>query len=459
MFAPLRVEENFVNLILPAKRQPFCQQTCGQRPTPPPPLLLPPQHRKKGNPHLHTGNMGLCASSATIDPLALERTSSIEKYMHSDFVKSCERLAVLVIGPSAGGKATLFKQLKLLFESLDDQGNRIDPGFKPNDIAHFRRLIHMSTISNMKELVDQAPNYFSEGILDVQAGLIFEYISEDEKFDASVELLLKRLWSDPGVQAAFENAHEFGLADSAGYFFDLTVLADISRKNYVPTAEHILRVQGTKNGIVSLQLNEKGIDYVLHDVSAQRNRRKKWIYKFEENIEMIIFMVSMDQYNEPSRQNGLVDGVTHGLAEFLEICEESALKKFPILIVMNRYDKFKQKIVNNSPWEYRGGGEQQEGEEGEGEEGEEEGEGTGPWSDSFEAIGPMESHAKGAETYVPAAREYFKQKFMNIATYTKRGPKAGRNAPVVKIIVTSVLENSGTQKVFRTMQEMLLKTK
>ena len=188
--------------------------------------------------------MGLCASAAPIDPMAAEATTQqIEKYMHLDFVRSCQRLAVLVLGPSASGKATLFKQLKLLHGSLDEKGNIVDPGFKANDVAHYRRLIHMSTISNMKELVEQAPNYFDEGVLDVQAGQIFEYISEDEKFDASVELLLKRLWSDPGVQAAFENAHEFGLADSAGYFFDHENLIKLSRDKYTPTTEHILRVQ------------------------------------------------------------------------------------------------------------------------------------------------------------------------------------------------------------------------
>jgi guanine nucleotide-binding protein G(t) subunit alpha 3 len=424
--------------------------------------------------------MGLCASAAPVDTFDQERTEAIEKYMHTDFVKSCQSLAVLVLGPSAGGKATLFKQLKLLYSSVDHNGNQIDPGFKKQDITKYRRLIHMSTISNMKELIDQAPNYFSEGVLDVQAGQAFEYISEDEKFDTSVELLLKRLWSDPGVQAAFENAHEFGLADSAGYFFDLKVLGEISKENYVPTPEHILRVQDNKYGIISLQLHANGIDYVLHDVSAQKNRKKKWLYKFEENIKIIIFMVSMDQYNEPSRQNGDVDGVTHGMAEFLEICEESTLKKYPILIVMNRYDQFQKKIVNSAPWEYRhantiggvedgidddnavtGNGEQFVGsinnEENGGEQPEEQLE-EGPWSDSFEIIGPIEDHEKGAETYIPAATEYFKQKFLNIATYTKRGPKAGKNAPPVDIIVTSVLEHDGTKEVFRKIQEMILKS-
>ena len=410
--------------------------------------------------------MGLCASAAPVDPLAVERTANIEQYMHSEFVQSCQALAVLVLGPSAGGKATLFKQLKLLYASFDNKGNKMDPGFLKHDITKYRRLIHMSTISNMKELVEQAPNYFSEGVLDVQAGETFEYISEDEKFDTSVELLLKRLWSDPGVQAAFENAHEFGLADSAGYFFDLKTLAEISKKSYVPTPEHILRVQDSKNGIISLHLHDKDIDYILHDVSAQQNRKKKWIYKFEENIKMIVFMLSMDQYNEPSRQNGTVDGVTHGLAEFLEVCEESSLKKFPILIVMNRYDQFQKKVLTNPPWEYRGNGGNSEGGYGPDDDDtgmmdneDVEGGGPGPWDDSFGAIGPLEDHEQGADTYVPAATEYFKQKFLNIATYTKRGPKAGRNAPVVNIIVASVLEHDGTLKVFRKMQEMIIQTR
>jgi len=404
-------------------------------------------------------SMGLCASAAPVDPQAAEHSQSIEKYMHDDFVQSCQRLAVLVLGPSASGKATLFKQLKLLYGSMDDKGNRIKPGFKTNDISHFRRLIHMSTIANMKELVEQAPNYFAEGVLDVQAGTIFEYISEDEKFDNKVETLLKRLWSDPGVQAAFESAHEFGLADSAGFFFDHEILSLISRPKYTPTPEHILRVQGSKNGLITLNINLKKVDYVLHDVSAQKNRRKKWIYKFEEDVRVVVFMIGMDQYNEPSRQNGSVDGVTHGLADFLELCEEPALKKCKILVVMNRIDKFRTKILNNPPWEYGSKGDI-DGDDGDGNgEGDDEAEEEerGPWEDAYESIGPIESHEKGAETYIPAAIQYFKQKFMDVATYTKRGPRAGKHAAIVEFIIVSVLEEKGAKKVFNSMQNLLLK--
>lgn len=407
--------------------------------------------------------MGLCASAAPVDPMAAETTKQIEKYMHEDFVRSCQRLVVLVLGPSASGKATLFKQLKLLYGSIDDRGNIIDPGFKTNDIAHYRRLIHMSTISNMKELVEQAPNYFDEGVLDVQAGQIFEYISEDEKFDASVELLLKRLWSDPGVQAAFENAHEFGLADSAGYFFDHENLIKLSRDKYTPTAEHILRVQGSKNGLISLNLRQKNVDYVLHDVSAQKNRRKKWVYKFEDDVRVLVFMVSMDQYNEPSRQNSRVDGLTHGLADFLDVCEEPTLRKLPILIVMNRYDKFEKKVVNCPPWEFEhrngSGGDVGDATSGGGGEDDDDVDGGCPWSDSFDIIGPLESHVEGTKTYVPAACQYFQQKFLDIATFTKRGKRAGKHAPPVEIIVVSVLEDEGATQVFRSIQNMLVKTK
>ena len=89
----------------------------------------------------------------------------------------------------------------------------------------------------------------------------------------------------------------------------------------------------------TLNINLKKVDYVLHDVSAQKNRRKKWIYKFEEDVRVVVFMIGMDQYNEPSRQNGSVDGVTHGLADFLELCEEPALKKCKILIKILEYPK------------------------------------------------------------------------------------------------------------------------
>ena len=115
----------------------------------------------------------------------------------------------------------------------------------------------------------------------------------------------------------------------------------------MPSSDHILRVQERKNGLVSSRFVVDGVQYTFYDVSAQKNRRKKWISNFQDDVKMIIFFVGLDQFNEPSRQNHAVDGVTHAMAEFLELLEEKSLCSLPILVVLNRHDVFCKKVQSN----------------------------------------------------------------------------------------------------------------
>lgn len=402
--------------------------------------------------------MGSCASAPIIDEEAEARTRDIETLCEESFRDSCASLNMLCLGPSASGKATFLKQMVMIFGKSKDGTVSSEPGFRKPEIAHFKRLIHMTTIANMKELVEQAPNYFSEGILDVQAGQVFEYISEDEKFDENIEVLLLRLWSDPGIQAAYAHAHEFGLADSASFFFQHETLQILSSPKYVPSTDHILRVQEKKNGLVSRRFVVDDVRYTYYDVSAQDNRKKKWIANFQDDVHLIMFFVGLDQFDEPSRQNRTVDGVTHAMAEFLELLEEKSLSTLPILLVFNRHDVFCKKIQSVPPWEYvphingdaEGGG-------GGGPAVEEDGamdpdfEPKGPWDDAFE-------FCSGYDDLEAGCTEYFVKKFLDIAMYCKRSSKY-KYAPPVETCVSSLLDEKSVRRVFRQMQGMLLRGK
>jgi guanine nucleotide-binding protein subunit alpha len=400
--------------------------------------------------------MGLCASAPIIDEEAAARTLSIETMCEDSFRESCASLNMLCLGPSASGKATFLKQMVMLFGKSKDGAVASKPGFRKPEIAHFKRLIQMTTIANMKELVEQAPNYFSEGILDVQAGQVFEYISEDEMFDENIEILLLRLWSDPGIQAAYAHAHEFGLADSAGFFFQHETLQILSSPKYVPSTDHILRVQEKKNGLVSRRFVVDAVQYTYYDVSAQNNRKKKWIANFQDDIHLIMFFVGLDQFDEPSRQNQTVDGVTHAMAEFLEVLEEKSLSAFPILLVFNRHDVFCKKIQSIPPWEYAphgdddskgGGAEPAVDEDGVMDLGAD-AEPKGPWDDAFE-------FCSGYDDLEAGCTAYFVQKFMDIAMYCKRSSKY-KYAPPIETCVSSLLNEESVRQVFHKTQGMLL---
>lgn len=399
--------------------------------------------------------MGLCASAPIIDDAATQRTLEIEQMCEESFRKSCESLNMLCLGPSASGKATFLKHLVMLFGRLKDgMAEPSEIGFRKEEILRFRRLIHMATIANMKELIEQAPNYFKEGILDVQAGQVFEYISEDEAFNEDIMILLMRLWSDPGVQAAYAHAHEFGLADSAGFFFQHETLQELSNPKYKPSNDHILRVQEKKNGLLSCRFVVNEVQYKFYDVSAQNNCKKKWIANFEEDIHLIMYFVGLDQFNEPSRQNPSVDGVTHAMAEFLELLEEKSLSSFPILVVFNRHDIFCKKVESVPPWEYFPPNYSKGVTEGCGSAVEVDTvdpdvEPVSPWDEAFEFCSRYDDLKEGCT-------EYFVRKFLDIAMYCKRDSSRYAHAPPIKTCVSSLLDEKSARSVFRKMQEILL---
>ena len=58
---------------------------------------------------------------------------------------------------------------------------------------------------------------------------------EDGKLSYELGMIMKRLWSDAGVQACFLRSREYQLNDSAAYY--LNALDRISAPNYRPTQQ------------------------------------------------------------------------------------------------------------------------------------------------------------------------------------------------------------------------------
>ena len=89
---------------------------------------------------------------------------------------------------------------------------------------------------------------------------------------------------------AGRRSREYQLNDSASYY--LNALDRISRPNYVPTQQDVLRTRVKTTGIVETNFSFKKLDFKLFDVGGQRSERKKWIHCFE-GVTAIIFVVAM----------------------------------------------------------------------------------------------------------------------------------------------------------------------
>lgn len=93
-------------------------------------------------------------------------------------------------------------------------------------------------------------------------------------------MLMKKLWSDPGVQLCFSRyvylrnclgakfnfkivlpirSREYQLNDSAAYY--LNTLDRISQPNYIPTQQDVLRTRVKTTGIVETHFSFKGLHF------------------------------------------------------------------------------------------------------------------------------------------------------------------------------------------------------
>ena len=157
-------------------------------------------------------------------------------------------------GPGESGKSTVFKQMKLIY----------GVGFTDDEKAVFTHVVHNNVISSMRALIQATEDLGYEtkspvrsvidvpgcrgaetrGVADgavpmqrggavacrharVSIGAVlprqchqddiesFREVPDEHPVDGATAELIRRLWSDPGIQAAFVDRHKFQLNDSA----------------------------------------------------------------------------------------------------------------------------------------------------------------------------------------------------------------------------------------------------
>lgn len=101
---------------------------------------------------------------------------------------------------------------------------------------------------------------------------------------------LYTLWLDEGIQKTYEKRSMFHLDDNAPYF--LSKMAELTRKNYVPSFEDILRSRKKTVGVADQIFEIRGKKLKVVDVGGQKNERRKWI-NFVRVGNSIVFLLSI----------------------------------------------------------------------------------------------------------------------------------------------------------------------
>jgi hypothetical protein len=183
-----------------------------------------------------------CASDESL--VAAEINKQIEREIKKQKRDARKELKLLLLGTGESGKSTFIKQMKII------HGN----GFSDDDKKHGLKYIYQNILTSVQNLINamQQLQIEYERHENIEAARLLSEISvRDISTHTSFYPSVNRIgnfWRDNGVRAAYERRREFQLSDSTHFF--LSQLDRISRIDYFPTDEDMLRVRVPTTGIL-----------------------------------------------------------------------------------------------------------------------------------------------------------------------------------------------------------------
>ncbi|XP_023524236.1 guanine nucleotide-binding protein alpha-1 subunit [Cucurbita pepo subsp. pepo] len=257
---------------------------------------------------------------------------------------------LLLLGAGESGKSTIFKQIKLLFQT----------GFDEAELKSYIPVIHANVYQTIKVLHDGSKELaqndieFSKYVLssenkdigeklsDIGGRLDYPRLTREHAHD------IETLWNDAAIQETYARGNELQVPDCAHYFMEnLQRLSDV---NYIPTKEDVLYARVRTTGVVEIQFSPVGENkksgevYRLFDVGGQRNERRKWIHLFE-GVTAVIFCAAISEYDqtlfEDEQKNRMME--TKELFEW--VLKQECFEKTSFMLFLNKFDIFEKKVL------------------------------------------------------------------------------------------------------------------
>ncbi|XP_010049284.2 guanine nucleotide-binding protein alpha-1 subunit [Eucalyptus grandis] len=299
-------------------------------------------------------NMGLLCSrhhgyhdaDAEENAQAVEIERRIEQETKAE--KHIQKL--LLLGAGESGKSTIFKQIKLLFQT----------GFDEAELKSYVPVIHANVYQTIKILYDGSKE------LAQNDGDSSKYIIADENKEIGEKLSeiggrldyprltkelakeIESLWKDDAIQETFTCGYRFQVPDCAQYFMEN--LQRFSDVNYVPTKDDVLYARVRTTGVVEIQFSPVGENkrsgevYRLFDVGGQRNERRKWIHLFE-GVSAVIFCAAISEYDQTLFEDENRNRMMETKELFDWVLKQPCFEKTSFMLFLNKFDIFEKKVL------------------------------------------------------------------------------------------------------------------
>ncbi|KAG8085204.1 hypothetical protein GUJ93_ZPchr0010g7920 [Zizania palustris] len=269
------------------------------------------------------------AKSADIDRRILQETKA-EQHIHK----------LLLLGAGESGKSTIFKQIKLLFQT----------GFDETELKSYISVIHANVYQTIKILHDGAKE-----LSQVESDSSKYVISPDNQaMIEPVRTLFAMLGFNSGLcfawsfyNGTFSRGSILQLPDCAEYFMEN--LDRLAEADYAPTKEDVLHARVRTNGVVQIQFSPVGESkrggevYRLYDVGGQRNERRKWIHLFE-GVNAVIFCAAISEYDQMLFEDETKNRMMETKELFDWVLKQRCFEKTSFMLFLNKFDIFERKI-------------------------------------------------------------------------------------------------------------------
>ncbi|KAK9078493.1 hypothetical protein SSX86_002550 [Deinandra increscens subsp. villosa] len=279
-----------------------------------------------------------------------DKAAEIERRIEQETKAEKHIRKLLLLGAGESGKSTIFKQIKLLFQT----------GFDERELQSYTSVIHANVYQTIKILHDGAKELAlseagsSKYELSVDNKEIGDKLSEiggrldyPRLTEELVQDILK-LWRDPAIQETYARGNELQVPDCADYFMEN--LQRLSEENYIPTKEDVLHARVRTTGVVEIQFSPVGENkksgevYRLYDVGGQRNERRKWIHLFD-GVTAVIFCAAISEYDQTLFEDENKNRIMETKELFEWVLKQKCFEKTSFMLFLNKFDIFEKKVA------------------------------------------------------------------------------------------------------------------
>ncbi|KAK4412706.1 Guanine nucleotide-binding protein alpha-1 subunit [Sesamum alatum] len=279
-----------------------------------------------------------------------EQTAEIDRRIEQETKAEKHIQKLLLLGAGDSGKSTIFKQIKLLFQS----------GFDEAELKGYIPVIHANVYQTIKILHDGSKE-LSQNLADSSKFMVSdenkqigEKLSEIggrldyPRLTKELAHEIETLWRDNAIQETYSRGNELQVPDCAHYFMEN--LQRLSDADYVPTKEDVLYARVRTTGVVEIQFSPVGENkksgevYRLFDVGGQKNERRKWIHLFE-GVTAVIFCAAISEYDQTLFEDDNKNRMMETKELFEWVLKQPCFEKTSFMLFLNKFDLFEKKVL------------------------------------------------------------------------------------------------------------------